>query len=157
MNLGRHSISSTNPVQLFDARFDADSNIFTTAAQAGFAVYRTYPLQLIRKRGRLASPPVIRPSDFFHRAARWYTYCSSSFACHKHPLSFGWRPQSSLSSKQGCPLERYSGQGSRRTRIQREGEGSGLSPWMACSVFAKESRRFSDWRINDKIRRMGYL
>jgi hypothetical protein len=51
MNLGRHSISSTNPVQIFDARFDADSKVFTTAAPAGFAVYRAYPLQLIRKRG----------------------------------------------------------------------------------------------------------
>ena len=53
MNLGRHSISSTNPIQFFDVQFDADCQIFTTSAPAGFAIYRTYPLQLIRKRGIL--------------------------------------------------------------------------------------------------------
>ncbi|KAF8812338.1 hypothetical protein BYT27DRAFT_7087744 [Phlegmacium glaucopus] len=59
MNLGRHSISSTNPIQIFDAHFDADCKIFTASTPAGFAIYRTYPLQLIRKRelanGTLAS------------------------------------------------------------------------------------------------------
>ncbi|KAF9058023.1 SVP1-like protein 2 [Panaeolus papilionaceus] len=50
MNLGRHHISATSPLQIFDARFDPDCNIFTTATAAGFAVYRTCPLQLIRKR-----------------------------------------------------------------------------------------------------------
>ncbi|KAF8165450.1 WD40-repeat-containing domain protein [Crassisporium funariophilum] len=62
MNLGRHSISSTNPVQIFDAKFDAECNIFTASTPAGFAVYRTCPLQLIRKReltgGTLASPAI---------------------------------------------------------------------------------------------------
>ncbi|KDR83857.1 hypothetical protein GALMADRAFT_262220 [Galerina marginata CBS 339.88] len=50
MNLGRHSISSTDPIQIFDARFDAECDIFTTSTPAGFAVYRTYPLELLRKR-----------------------------------------------------------------------------------------------------------
>ncbi|KAH9850701.1 WD40-repeat-containing domain protein [Lenzites betulinus] len=50
MNLARHSISSTAPVLIFDARFDSDCRIFTTSTQAGFAVYRTWPLQLLRKR-----------------------------------------------------------------------------------------------------------
>ncbi|KAI0638299.1 WD40-repeat-containing domain protein [Trametes polyzona] len=50
MNLARHSISSTVPVLIFDARFDPDCRIFTTSTQAGFAVYRTWPLQLLRKR-----------------------------------------------------------------------------------------------------------
>ncbi|KZT66009.1 hypothetical protein DAEQUDRAFT_752308 [Daedalea quercina L-15889] len=50
MNLARHSISSTAPVLIFDARFDSDCHIFTAATQAGFAVYRTRPLQLLRKR-----------------------------------------------------------------------------------------------------------
>ncbi|KAI0776000.1 WD40-repeat-containing domain protein [Trametes elegans] len=50
MNLARHSISSTAPVLIFDARFDPDCRIFTTSTQAGFAVYRTWPLQLLRKR-----------------------------------------------------------------------------------------------------------
>ncbi|KAH9843905.1 WD40-repeat-containing domain protein [Rhodofomes roseus] len=50
MNLARHSISSTAPVLIFDARFDSDCHIFTAATPAGFAVYRTRPLQLLRKR-----------------------------------------------------------------------------------------------------------
>ncbi|TCD67671.1 hypothetical protein EIP91_012037 [Steccherinum ochraceum] len=50
MNLARHSISSTAPVLIFDTRFDADCQIFTTSTQAGFAVYNTWPLKLIRKR-----------------------------------------------------------------------------------------------------------
>ncbi|KAG6902300.1 hypothetical protein C0995_001910 [Termitomyces sp. Mi166 len=50
MNLGRHSITSTTPVHIFDARFDPDCQIFTTSTPAGFAVYRTSPLKLLRKR-----------------------------------------------------------------------------------------------------------
>ncbi|KAI1796273.1 WD40-repeat-containing domain protein [Ganoderma leucocontextum] len=50
MNLARHSISATDPVLIFDARFDPESRIFTTSTKAGFAVYRTWPLQLLRKR-----------------------------------------------------------------------------------------------------------
>lgn len=50
MNLARHSITATNPVLIFDARFDADCQIFTTSTAAGITVYRTWPLQLIRKR-----------------------------------------------------------------------------------------------------------
>ncbi|OCH90706.1 WD40 repeat-like protein [Obba rivulosa] len=50
MNLARHSISSTPPVVIFDIRFDPECRIFTTATQAGFAVYRVRPLQLLRKR-----------------------------------------------------------------------------------------------------------
>ncbi|EIM88515.1 uncharacterized protein STEHIDRAFT_95773 [Stereum hirsutum FP-91666 SS1] len=50
MNLARHSITATNPVQLFNVQFDADCNVFTTTTPAGFAVYRSCPLELIRKR-----------------------------------------------------------------------------------------------------------
>ncbi|GLB33699.1 putative WD40 repeats containing protein [Lyophyllum shimeji] len=50
MNLGRHSITATRPVHIFDARFDPDCQIFTTSTPAGFAVYRTSPLKLLRKR-----------------------------------------------------------------------------------------------------------
>ncbi|KAJ7638702.1 SVP1-like protein 2 [Roridomyces roridus] len=50
MNLARTHISATHPVNIFDARFDSDCNIFTVATPAGFAVYRTCPLTLIRKR-----------------------------------------------------------------------------------------------------------
>ncbi|KAJ6629106.1 WD40-repeat-containing domain protein [Mycena sp. CBHHK59/15] len=50
MNLARHSISATSPVHIFDVRFDPDCRIFTAATPAGFAVYRTCPLTLVRKR-----------------------------------------------------------------------------------------------------------
>ncbi|KAI0082574.1 WD40 repeat-like protein [Panus rudis PR-1116 ss-1] len=50
MNLARHSISSTAPVLIFDTRFEPDCQIFTTCTQEGFAVYRTWPLKLLRKR-----------------------------------------------------------------------------------------------------------
>ncbi|KAK0230799.1 SVP1-like protein 2 [Armillaria fumosa] len=50
MNLARHSISATAPIHIFDARFDPDCDIFTAATPAGFAVYRTCPLTLLRKR-----------------------------------------------------------------------------------------------------------
>ena len=56
MNLARHSISSTAPVLIFDARFDPDCRIFTTSTKAGFAVYRAWPLQLLRKRGECMFP-----------------------------------------------------------------------------------------------------
>ncbi|KAH9994118.1 WD40-repeat-containing domain protein [Russula compacta] len=50
MNLARHSISSTEPLILYDVRLDPDSQIFTTSTPGGFAVYRTLPLELLRKR-----------------------------------------------------------------------------------------------------------
>jgi len=50
MNLARHSISSTDPLVLYDVRLDPDSQIFTTSTPDGFAVYRTVPLELLRKR-----------------------------------------------------------------------------------------------------------
>lgn len=51
MNLARHSITPTNPVQIFNAQFDADCQIFTASTPAGFAVYQAWPLTLLRKRG----------------------------------------------------------------------------------------------------------
>ncbi|KAF7983891.1 hypothetical protein HWV62_18248 [Athelia sp. TMB] len=50
MNLGRQTITATSPVLIFDARFDADCQIFTASTPSGFAVYRTWPLELLRKR-----------------------------------------------------------------------------------------------------------
>ncbi|TFK28838.1 hypothetical protein FA15DRAFT_678233 [Coprinopsis marcescibilis] len=59
MNLARHSISATKPVHIIDARYDPECRIFTAATPAGFAVYNTWPLTLVRKRelvgGTLAS------------------------------------------------------------------------------------------------------
>ena len=52
MNLARHSISSTEPLVLYDVRFDANCQIFTTSTPQGFAIYRTLPLDLLRKRGK---------------------------------------------------------------------------------------------------------
>ncbi|ESK97541.1 svp1-like protein 2 [Moniliophthora roreri MCA 2997] len=50
MNLARHSITATSPIHIYNARFDADCQIFTTCTPAGFAVYRTWPMTLLRKR-----------------------------------------------------------------------------------------------------------
>ncbi|KAG8969014.1 hypothetical protein FRC03_004981 [Tulasnella sp. 419] len=50
MYLARHSITATNLVNIFDARFDADCNIFTASTADGLGVYKTWPLQLIQKR-----------------------------------------------------------------------------------------------------------
>lgn len=50
MNLARHSITQTNPVQIFNTQFDADCQIFTTVTPVGFAVYQAWPLKLLRKR-----------------------------------------------------------------------------------------------------------
>jgi hypothetical protein len=55
MNLARHSISSAKPIHVLDARFDTSATIFTASTQEGFAVYRTWPLELIRKRGTMTS------------------------------------------------------------------------------------------------------
>lgn len=54
MNLGRHSISATRPTQIIDAKFSADCDIFTASTPNGFGVYRTFPLELVRKRGKVA-------------------------------------------------------------------------------------------------------
>ena len=61
MNLARHSISSTSPIQILDARFDPDCRIFTSATPAGFAVYQTWPLKLLRKRGEVAQMFLLSP------------------------------------------------------------------------------------------------
>jgi hypothetical protein len=54
MNLGRQEISATTPTQIIDVRFDSDCRIFTCSTPAGFAVYRTHPLTLVRKRGEFS-------------------------------------------------------------------------------------------------------
>lgn len=50
MHLARHAISTTAPVEILDAHFDASASIFIVATPSGFAVYRTWPLQLLRVR-----------------------------------------------------------------------------------------------------------
>ncbi|QRV72523.1 WD repeat protein [Ceratobasidium sp. AG-Ba] len=49
MNLARHSITATAPTHIIDARFEPNSRIFTTCTPGGFAVYKTWPLKLLRK------------------------------------------------------------------------------------------------------------
>jgi WD repeat-containing protein 45 len=52
MHLARHSLTATTPTQILDARFDNDCKIFTASTPTGYAVYSTWPLRLLRKRGR---------------------------------------------------------------------------------------------------------
>jgi len=51
MHLARHSLTPTTPTQILDARFDTDNKIFTASTLNGYAVYCTWPLKLLRKRG----------------------------------------------------------------------------------------------------------
>lgn len=48
----RHAIRPAKPLKLIDIRFNEDSNIFTVSTPTGFAIYRTWPLALLRKRGK---------------------------------------------------------------------------------------------------------
>jgi len=62
MHLARHNISSTQPIQVADARFDADHRIFTCSTPRGFAVYQTWPLKLLRKHERVdATLAIVMP------------------------------------------------------------------------------------------------
>jgi hypothetical protein len=88
MNLGRQDISATTPTQIIDVRFDADSRIFTCSTPSGFAVYRSYPLTLVRKRGtphltrlvrRMAAYERLLIFMPFHRNYRRYYFNRSSF------------------------------------------------------------------------------
>lgn len=160
MNLARHSISSTSPINIFDARFDADCNIFTATTQAGFAIYRAYPLQLIRKRGKscsdLESPSCL--TYLINRADRWNALCSCAIALFKSPFPVGWWSQSALSSQQSYCLERGSRKGSCRTRVPGEGQRACLSERMACCRIAKASRCLPDrWQQLHQVWRMGHL
>lgn len=60
MHRGRASITSTAPTNIVDARFDADCSIFATSTPHGFAVYKTNPLKLLRRRSTLSSLCPIR-------------------------------------------------------------------------------------------------
>jgi hypothetical protein len=53
MNLARQAISATAPTQIIDVRFDADAHVFSCSTPSGFAVYRSWPLQLLKKRGKI--------------------------------------------------------------------------------------------------------
>ncbi|KAF7332133.1 WD-REPEATS-REGION domain-containing protein [Mycena kentingensis (nom. inval.)] len=67
MNFTRAHISSAKPANLYDVSLDADCAIFTTSTPQGFAVYRTCPLALVRKReltgGTLASAVPLHSSS----------------------------------------------------------------------------------------------
>lgn len=52
MHLARHSIFATNPTQLIDIRFESEGHIFTCSTPSGFAIYETWPLKLLKKRGQ---------------------------------------------------------------------------------------------------------
>ncbi|KIO25025.1 hypothetical protein M407DRAFT_25665 [Tulasnella calospora MUT 4182] len=61
MHRGRASITSTAPTNIVDARFDADCSIFATSTPHGFAVYKTNPLKLIRRRNLTGTISKILP------------------------------------------------------------------------------------------------
>lgn len=47
----RHAIQPSRPLNLIDIRFNQDNQVFTVSTLSGFAIYRTWPLALLRKRG----------------------------------------------------------------------------------------------------------
>ncbi|KAF8338727.1 WD40-repeat-containing domain protein [Cantharellus anzutake] len=46
----RHSIQPGSPVNVIDVRFDEGNQIFTTCTTSGFAIYKAWPMTLLRKR-----------------------------------------------------------------------------------------------------------
>ncbi|KAF8309141.1 hypothetical protein DL93DRAFT_2086042 [Clavulina sp. PMI_390] len=46
----RHTIQPSRPLNLIDIRLNQDNSVFTVSTPTGFAIYRTWPLALLRKR-----------------------------------------------------------------------------------------------------------
>lgn len=94
MNLARHTISATAPILIFDTRIDADCRIFTTCTPAGFAVYSTWPLKLLRKQGAVVLQSYVSPemNNDIHRDYWWDTRCRRAYAHIVPDIPRGRRP-----------------------------------------------------------------
>lgn len=53
MQLGRYQVSTLRPPPILDVSFSADGRIFAVATETGYEVWRTWPLGLLRRRGKL--------------------------------------------------------------------------------------------------------
>lgn len=54
MQLGRHNVSTLRPAPITSIRFSVDGSHFAVSTEAGYEVWRTYPLGLLRRRSELA-------------------------------------------------------------------------------------------------------
>jgi hypothetical protein len=134
MNLARHSISSTRPVHVLDAAFDPDAKIFAAATEQGFAVYRTYPLELVRKRGMSPRHPLVRPLLISRRALKRHAVTRPPPAYYQPTFPRRRGSESSLSTQQGRRLGRCPRKGGRGARIQEPSARAGMPEGVAgCS------------------------
>jgi hypothetical protein len=53
MQLGRSQVSTLRPPPILSVEFNQDGRLFTVASETGYEVWRTWPLQLVRRRGQL--------------------------------------------------------------------------------------------------------
>ena len=53
MQLGRSQVSTLRPPPILSVEFNQDGRLFTIASETGYEVWRTWPLQLVRRRGQL--------------------------------------------------------------------------------------------------------
>jgi len=53
MQLGRSQVSTLRPPPILSVDFNQDGRLFTVASETGYEVWRTWPLQLVRRRGQL--------------------------------------------------------------------------------------------------------
>lgn len=51
MQLGRTQVSTLRPPPILSITFSEDGRFFAVAGEAGYEVYRTYPLALVKRRG----------------------------------------------------------------------------------------------------------
>ena len=51
MQLGRSQVSTLRPPPILSVEFNQDGRLFTVASETGYEVWRTWPLQLVRRRG----------------------------------------------------------------------------------------------------------
>jgi transcriptional regulator of nitric oxide reductase len=52
MQLGRSQVSTLRPLPILSVEFNQDGRLFTVASETGYEVWRTWPLQLVRRRGQ---------------------------------------------------------------------------------------------------------
>jgi hypothetical protein len=53
MQLGRSHVSTLRPPPILSISFSQDGRLFTVASETGYEVWRTWPLALVRRRGKL--------------------------------------------------------------------------------------------------------
>lgn len=56
MQLGRYNVSTLRPTPINSVRFSFDGRFFAISSEGGYEVWRTYPLELIKRRSELKRP-----------------------------------------------------------------------------------------------------